>query len=74
MEVVSKAMTIRMNGAVVRQFVPTRIEREILAQVFSLVCGQRNQMDTCCDGDVSDRSLREDDQRTDTFVGRRHAS
>lgn len=74
MEVVSKAMTIRMNGTVVRQFVPTRIEREILAQVFSLVCGQRNHMDTCCDGDVSDPSLREDDQRSDTFVGRRHAS
>ncbi len=46
MEVVSKGMTISSSGIVVRQFVPTRIEREVLAHVFALVCGQRNQKDT----------------------------
>lgn len=75
MDVVSKRMTISSSGTVVRQFVPTRIEREVLAHVFALVCGQRNQIDARCDGDaLPDSSLREDDQRTDICVERRRVS
>jgi hypothetical protein len=36
-----------MTGSVVRQFAPSRIERQLLAQVFELVCGQPS------DGDAS---------------------
>jgi len=35
------------TGLVVRQFAPSRIERQLLAQVFELVCGQPK------DGDAS---------------------
>lgn len=34
-----------VTAAVVRQFTPSRIERELLAQVFELVCGQRSEAD-----------------------------
>jgi hypothetical protein len=74
MEVVSKGMTSKMNGVVVRQFVPTRIEREVLAQIFALVCGQRNKIGICCEGDVSEVSIGEIDQRTEPFAGGRRAS
>ena len=74
MEVVSKRMTSKMNGVVVRQFVPTRIEREVLAQVFALVCGQRNKNRICCEGDISEVSIGEIDQRTQPCAGRRRAS
>jgi hypothetical protein len=33
-----------MAALVVRQFAPSRIERQLLAQVFDLVCGQRCDM------------------------------
>jgi hypothetical protein len=74
MEVVSKGMTSKMNGVVVRQFMPTRIEREVLAHVFALVCGRRNKIGICCEDDVSVPSMREDDQRAETVVGGRRAS
>jgi hypothetical protein len=75
MEVVSREMTIRTGGIVVRQFVPTRIEREILTHVFALVGGRRNQMDASCNQDVaSESSLREGTQRIGTFEERRRAS
>lgn len=32
-----------MTASVVRQFAPSRIERQLLAQVFELVCGQRSE-------------------------------
>jgi hypothetical protein len=41
-------MDVPMNGAgnavaahVVRQFAPSRVEKQLLAQVFDLVCGQQ---------------------------------
>ena len=71
MEVVSDRKTSRMNGAVVRQFAPTRIEREILAQIFALVWGQCNQISTPREGHVLEWSLREVDQRAEPFGGRR---
>jgi hypothetical protein len=74
MEVVSKRMASKMNGVVVRQFVPTRIEREVLAHVFALVCGQRNKIGICCEGDASEFSNGEIDQRTESFAGGRRAS
>ena len=74
MEVVSEQLTRKMNGVVVRQFVPTRIEHEILARIFALVCGQCNQIDTSIEGDVSEVSIREIDQQTEPFAGRRRAS
>lgn len=39
MEVVAKKVRDVGARAVVRQFVPTRIERQVLAHVFTLVCG-----------------------------------
>jgi|GEM_PF-7007367 len=39
MDVVSKVTANGLNATVVRQFVPTRIEREVLAQVFAIVYG-----------------------------------
>ncbi len=74
MEVISKQMTSRMDGVVVRQFVPSRIEREILTQIFALVCGQCNQSDAPCEADVSEVDLREIDQRAEPFTGGRRAS
>jgi hypothetical protein len=74
MEVVSRQMTSRMSGVVVRQFVPTRIEREILAQIFALVCDQCNPICGPCEGDVSDVSIRQIDQRTEDFAAGRRAS
>ena len=74
MEVVSKQMTSRMNGAVVRQFAPARIEREILAQIFALVGGQCNQIGDPSEGNVLECSIREIDQQTESFAGGRRAS
>ena len=74
MEVGSQQTTSRTRGVVVRQFVPTRIEREILTQIFALVCGQCNQVGKSCEGDVSELSLRENDQRTQAFAEGRRAS
>ena len=39
MEVVAKKVKGAGRGTVVRQFVPTRIERQVLAHVFALVYG-----------------------------------
>jgi hypothetical protein len=39
MEVVAKKLRDAGTGTVVRQFVPTRIERQVLAHVFGLVYG-----------------------------------
>lgn len=36
---------IAMVALVVRQFTPSRIERQLLAQVFDLVCGQQCAVD-----------------------------
>ena len=74
MEVISKQTTSRMDVVVVRQFLPSRIEREILAQIFALVCGQCNQSGATCEGDVSEVSLRGIGQRKDPFTGGRQAS
>lgn len=38
MEVSSKVTSHSENATIVRQFVPTRIEREVLAHVFAVVC------------------------------------
>ena len=32
-----------MTATVVREFTPSRIERQLLAQVFELVCGRRGE-------------------------------
>ena len=51
MDVSSSDAGNAMAALVVRQFTPSRIERQLLAQVFDLVCDQR------CDVDQS-RSIR----------------
>jgi hypothetical protein len=38
MEVGSKVSSPAANAIVVRKFMPTRIEREVLAHVFAMVC------------------------------------
>ena len=40
-----------VTATVVRQFVPSRIERQVLAQAFELVCGQRCKLErSACAG------------------------
>ena len=40
----SKAVNA-LTAVVVRQFTPSRIERQLLVQVFELVCGQRCEVE-----------------------------
>ncbi len=39
---------IAMAALVVRQFTPSRIEHQLLSQVFDLVCGQQCAVDESC--------------------------
>ena len=34
-----------MTAAVVRQFMPSRIEHQLLPQVFEVVCGERSELE-----------------------------
>jgi len=43
MEVVSMKVADAGDGFVVRQFLPSRIERDVLAQVFELICAQGHE-------------------------------
>lgn len=73
MEVSSKVTSPAVNATVVRQFVPTRIEREVLAQVFAMVC-----RGLCEERSTSQSQIHEcvadEDHRPETLVcGRRAA-
>ena len=75
MDVVLKVTANGISATVVRQFVPTRIEREVLAQVFTRVC------DGPCDERAGQRQVQipecqidAEDQRTEApATGRRAA-
>ena len=43
MDVISKKLLGAGTGFVVRQFLPSRIERDVLAHVFELICGQGHE-------------------------------
>jgi hypothetical protein len=77
MEVVAKKFREAGTGTIVRQFVPTRIERQVLAHVFALVCGGppcESKTVSPCVQSVSDRHLTDDQHRTEACdAGRRAA-
>ncbi|HEY4261231.1 MAG TPA: hypothetical protein VGM98_13785 [Schlesneria sp.] len=76
MDVIAKKVREAGTGTVVRQFVPTRIERQVLAHVFALVCGGRScesAADFPCVG-ASVRQLPDDEQCAEVIeTGRRAA-
>jgi hypothetical protein len=68
------------NGAaatVTRQFSPSRIELQLLTQVFELVCGQRGDMEESCSTRQSELETHRVSDREQTLethvVGRRAA-
>lgn len=77
MEVIAKKIRGAVTGTVVRQFVPTRIERQVLAHVFALVCGGppcESKTDSPCVQTVPVRHLTDDQQCTEACnAGRRAA-
>ena len=66
-----------MTATVVRQFVRSRIERQLLAQVFELVCGPRREVEkSVAAGRNAARTDRADavEEASATSVGRRRAA
>ncbi|MDB5346527.1 MAG: hypothetical protein JWP89_4904 [Schlesneria sp.] len=77
MEVVAKKVRDAGAGTVVRQFVPTRIERQVLAHVFALVYGGspcQTKVDSNEVGTAPAQHVSDDEQRTEACdAGRRAA-
>jgi hypothetical protein len=73
MDVGSKVTSPAVNATVVRQFAPTRIEREVLAQVFALVCRGLVELRTTDQSELPECPVEDDDQRPGAFVSGRHA-
>ncbi len=66
-----------MTATVVRQFTPSRIERELLAQVFELVCGQRREVEApACEEPYAPGTRRVDKgtQAIETHIARRRVA
>jgi hypothetical protein len=74
MEVGSKVTSPSVNATVVRQFVPTRIEREVLAQVFALVCRGLCEEKTTSQSKIHECAVAAEDRRPETFVPGRRAA
>lgn len=77
MEVIVKKIRGAGTGTVVRQFVPTRIERQVLAHVFALVCGGppcESKTVSPYVQTVPDRHLTDDQHRTETCDNGRRAA
>ena len=75
MEVVSKLTSNGLNATVVRQFVPTRIEREVLAQVFAVVCGGPfEEWDARCQVNIPECPIEGEDHRTEALAPGRRAA
>jgi hypothetical protein len=76
MDVIAKKASGAGAGTIVRQFVPTRIERQVLAHVFTLVCGGppcQMEVDSNEVG-TSAQQVSDDEQRTEAGdAGRRAA-
>lgn len=66
-----------VTAMVVRQFTSCRIERQLLAQVFELVCSERRDAESSHSATQSWASTEcwdHGDQSTETLRGRRHAA
>ena len=77
MEVLSKGSTNSVSVIVVRQFSPSRIERQVLTQVFELVCGQRpesGESHSDRSSAVASHRVHESDQATEGVVAGRRAA
>ena len=74
MDVSSKVTSPSVNATVVRQFVPTRIEREVLAQVFAMVCRGLSEERTTSHGRIRECVVADEDYRPETLLSGRHAA
>ncbi len=66
-----------VTATVIRQFTPSRIERELLAQAFELVCGQRHKVEaTACEEPNAARTRRvgKGTQAIETHIARRRVA
>ncbi len=66
-----------MMATVVRQFTPSRIEQQLLAQVFELVCGQRSELDesrSAVQNMASTPRVSDDEQAIETQLAGRRAA
>lgn len=74
MEVGSKVTSPAVNATVVRQFVPSRIEREVLAQVFAMVFRGLCKERTTSQSRLRECTIADEDQRPETLISGRHAA
>ena len=75
MDVVSKVTANGLNATVVRQFVPTRIEREVLAHVFAIVYGgAREEWGATRQAEASKCLCEDEDHPTEAHVTGRRAA
>ncbi|MEI6540016.1 MAG: hypothetical protein WCO86_10915 [Planctomycetota bacterium] len=76
MEVALKKVMDATAATVVRQFVPVRIEGQVLAQVFALVCGQPSETAAGSESgsNAPAQLVADDDQPTEAFVAGRRAA
>jgi hypothetical protein len=74
MEVGSKVTSPALNATVIRQFVPTRIEREVLAQVFAMVCRGLCQERTTSRNSLRESAGADEDQSPETLASGRRAA
>jgi hypothetical protein len=66
-----------MTAMVVRQFTSSRIERQLLAQVFELICAPQCALDTsrsATQAAAGIQSMRHDEHRIEAHSARRHAA
>ena len=74
MEVGSKVTSPAVNATVIRQFVPSRIEREVLVQVFAMVCRGLCEERTTSQSSICECAVADEDQRPETLISGRHAA
>ena len=74
MEVGSKGTSHAVNATVVRQFVPTRIEREVLAQVFAMVCSGLCGEKTTRQSELRGCAGGAEDQQSEALIAGREAA
>ena len=74
MEVGSKVISHAANAIVVRQFTPTRIEREVLAHVFATVCDGLREERTASKSNFRDSADADLTQRSEASASGRRAA
>lgn len=74
MEVGSKAISPAANAIVIRQFMPTRIEREVLVHVFAMVCNGLREERPASENNFRDSADADLPQRPEAAASRRRAA